>query len=59
MTQQFFFSGDIISGNTEILERKYSEKSEIFICLDPCILNRFLLFGPCLDLYQSFYRLPC
>ena len=27
-------------------QRKYSEKSEICICLDPCILNRFSLFGP-------------
>ena len=30
-------------------QRKYSEKSEICICLDPCILNRFSLFGPNLD----------
>ena len=30
-------------------QRKYSEKSEICICLDPCILNRFSLFGPHLD----------
>ena len=27
-------------------QRKYSEKSEICICLDPCFLNRFSLFGP-------------
>ena len=26
---------------------------------DLCILNRVLLFGPHLDLYQSFYKLPC
>ena len=30
-------------------QRKYSEKSEICICLDPCFLNRFSLFGPHLD----------
>ena len=30
-------------------QRKYSEKSEICVCLDPCILNRFSLFGPHLD----------
>ena len=40
-------------------QRKYSEKSGNFICLDPCILNRFMVFWPYLDLYQSFYWLPC
>ena len=33
---------------------KYSEKSENFICLDPCILNKFLIFRSYFDLYQSF-----
>ena len=28
---------------------KYSEKSENILCLDPCFLNSFLLFGPHLD----------
>ena len=30
-----------------------------FVCLDPCILNKVLIFGPYLDLYQSFCWLPC
>ena len=38
---------------------KYSEKSENFICLDPFFLNSVLLFGPYLELYQSFYWLLC
>ena len=33
---------------------KYSEKSENFIWLEPCILNMFSSFGPHLDRYQSF-----
>ena len=48
----FFFWSFEISGN--ILRYQ-----EILICLDPCILNRFLLFQSFFDLYQSFYWLPC
>ena len=37
-------------------QRKYSEKSEICICLDPCILKRFLLFGPQFGLISVFLQ---
>ena len=35
-------------------QRKYSEKSEICICLDPFILNRFLIFWPPFGLISVF-----
>ena len=48
-----------VFGTTRNIRRKYSEKSENIIGLDPCFLNRFSLFRPHLDLYQSFDWLPC
>ena len=36
---------------------RHTRKSENIISLDPSILNRFLQFGPYLDLYISVFRL--